>query len=220
MSRKTICTTLFSVLLAVAAIVSACGGEAVSQTVQLTVDTTGQEISSTTVESAVPLSEDGWLLGIALPSTVPQVTAKLGEPSSFDLPDLERDPSPWGQWFRWKVADNDFTYSVMTNDYSDQTPGYDADVHAAVLRRDADVVSPALFDGVRLGLTTRVEVEAGFGAAVQPSDLAERWQFDDTGTFTDCLVREEDGIFTFYLFDPNEVLVGIAQAINDLGTID
>lgn len=191
-----------------------------SSTTQPPVDTT--EIEAATTSTTVPpsLSADGWLLGVELPTKVSDVIAELGEPDTFELPDLEQDLSPWGQWFRWTVSDDDFTYSVLGDDYSDQVPDYDANVEVAVLRRDADVVSPALIDGVMLGLTTRAEIEASFGSAVQVSGLAERRQFDSTGIYASSLVREQDGLFTFYLFDDTGLLVGIAQATYDLGNVD
>ncbi len=165
------------------------------------------------------LSRDGWLMGVALPTDVSTVVTALGDPTQVDLPDLEKDPSPWGQWFRWSIS-NAYTYSVLNGDYSDQTPDFEADVSASVLRYDGEGGSPVVIDGFSLGTTTRGDVERVLGGQLESSDLASRWQFDDTGAFKTSLVRESDDRYTFYLFDADGVLVGLAQATFDMGNVD
>lgn len=180
--------------------------------------TTGQPTPATTTEP-VALGEDGWLLGMVLPSSVPAVMERLGDPDNIILPDLMKDPSPWPQQFQWVVRD-DYTFSVLAEAYSDTTPDYEANIYCIVLRRDADVASPEVIDGMSLGITNRTEVEMSFGDQVTYSCIAERWEFDDTGTYVSSLSREQDGTYTFYMFDEDDVLVGLAQATYDLGGVD
>jgi hypothetical protein len=226
MSRNSLYVAVFSTLLV--GILCLAGGcttqQAASTTTQQAVSTSEQEATTTALPTTtlppLALSADGWLMGVALPTTVSQVVDKLGEPSAVQLPDLEKDPSPWGQWFRWEVAGGDNTFSVLNEAYSDKTPDYKADVKVSVLRRDGDVVSPVVIDGVSLGKTTRSDVETIFGDKVKSSNLATRWQFDETGVYASCLVRKQGGIYTFYLFDQDDVLAGLAQATYDLGNVD
>lgn len=221
MFRKSVYAVVL-VVLVVGLLVFAGGCESLdktaSSTTQSTVGTTEQSTPATTTDP-VALGEDGWLLGIVLPSSVPTVMEKLGDPDNIILPDLMKDPSPWPQQFQW-IVHNDYTFSVLANAYSDTTPDYQAEVYCIVLRRDADVASPEVIDGMSLGITNRTEVEMSFGDQVSYSCIAERWEFDDTGTYVSSLAREQDGIFTFYLFDGEDVLVGIAQATYDLGGVD
>jgi hypothetical protein len=163
--------------------------------------------------------EDGWLLGIALPIVVSDVVDQLGEPTAVDLPDPE-DPSPWGQWFRWDVADGAYTYSALSDSYSSDAPDYAANFNVSVLRLDGTAASPALIDGVSLGRTTREDLEALLGDQLASSNLANRGEFDDTGAYASCLSRKQDDVFVFYLFDDDDVLAGLAQATFDIGNVD
>lgn len=230
MCRRSFCVATLGVLLVGSVVLAAaCSdqseisslttGAAVTTTEQPVTTTTEPETTTTTT-AAVALVEDGWLLGVALPSSVPEVVEKLGEPDEVGLPDLAKDPSPWPQQFRWKIAGGNYTFTILAEAYSDTTPDYEAKVYCTVLRRDADVASQEVLDGMSLGITNRAEVQMSFGDQVRSNDLATRWQFDDTGTYVSSLSRVQDGIFTFYLFDQEDVLVGLVQATYDLGGVD
>jgi hypothetical protein len=220
MVRKSILViVLFALLVAAVGIVAGCNESepAVSTTQQAV--TTLPEASATTAEPIV-LTEGGWLMGISIPTSVPTVIERLGDPDSMLLPNLEEDPSPWPQQFRWEVGGGDYTFSVLADSYSDTEPDYAAEVYTSVLRLDGDVVSPELLDGVSLGGTTVSELQALLGDAVAVSEYFPVPQFDETGTYVSSMVSEQDGIFTFYLFNEEDVLAGIAQSTYDLGGVD
>jgi hypothetical protein len=229
MSRRSFPMAACCVLLAAAlGLAGGCAGpddtdtaasQADIQAAQQAAGTDEQRVPSDESTPAAPLYKDGWLLGIALPIVVSDVVDQLGEPTAVDLTNIEKDPSPWGQWFRWDVADGAYTYSALNDNYSD-APDYAANFNVTVLRLDGTDSSPALIDSVSLGRTTREDLEALLGDQLASSDLATRWQFDDTGAYASCLSRKQDDVFVFYLFDDDDVLAGLAQATFDVGNVD
>jgi hypothetical protein len=178
-----------------------------STTVQA-ITTTLPPVTTTTLPPP-DLSEDGWLMGVALGDTISSVIERLGEPTSVELPDLSEDPSTDGQSFSWTVGGGDYGFGVTSDGYDDQVVEYDAGVCESYLWVKGSAVSGDVIDGMALGKTTRSEVEDLFGSKVQPSDLGDN-----------CLVRHHSGRYIFYFFDHNDVLSQLAQTSYDPTMVD
>lgn len=165
------------------------------------------------------LLQDGWLLGIAVPTDLASVISELGEPDSTELPEAG-DPSPWGQSFRWALAEGAYTYRVTTDDYSSDQADLGATVVVSELNISPGAERVETLFGFELGYTTAEEVEAELGDGLEPSELATRAEFDPDDRYQSSLVYEEHGLYTFFMFDAQSTLTGIVQATFDTGNVD
>ncbi len=144
------------------------------------------------------------ILGFGLPTDIASIVATLGPPSSIELPDLEEDPSPWGQWFRWGLPDS-LTFTALADDYSDTRPNYAAGVRLVELMADQSTSATSTVYGFRLNETRRDEVMSRFGDRLQRS----------TGGagYDDALKFSHGDTFTYFIFDRVGRLVGVSQSV-------
>lgn len=162
---------------------------------------------------------DGWLMGIALPTVVSRVVDRMGDPGAVELPDLEQDPSPWGQFFSWDGGGG-LTFRVLGDGYSDRQPDYGATVRVSEIRAGQITQPVEVTHEAIIGQSTRADIERSLGTALEPSDLANRWQFDPGDVYRSSLVYRENDLFTFFMFDEAGVLVGVVQATFDIANSD
>jgi hypothetical protein len=173
-----------------------------TSTTQQAVTTTLPPVTTTTLPPPV-LSEDGWLMGVALGDTISRVIERLGEPHSVGLPEPSEE-CPDRQLFSWLVGGGDYGFSVTSDSYDYDHADYRAEVCLMYLWVKGDAVSGDMIDSMALGKTTRAEVEELFGSKVQPSGLGG-----------DCLMRHHSGRYIFYFFDDNGVLREFGQTAYD-----
>ncbi len=198
-------TSIPAIAVALAATLFTATGCAPSvRTVQPSRTTEATSVAQTTLG-------DEPVLGIGVPSDIPSIVATLGAPSSVVLPDLEADPSPWGQWFRWSLPGS-LTFRALADDYSDKQPNYRADVLMVELMAGESTPPTSTVYGFALNQTPRDEVIARFGDRLRRS----------TGGagYNDALkLSTADGV-TYFIFGSTGRLLGVMQSTVDPDAAD
>jgi hypothetical protein len=152
------------------------------------------------------------ILGVSLPTDMRTLIAVLGPPDEVELPlPLASEPSPRGQWFRWNPGAKYNTVIALGGDYSPTKPNFRAGVGLLAMRANKRGVVTETIHGFELNRTTRGEVEQSL-VGLAPSTLAERDLLCEGKYFRSALQFMKHDIYTYFLFDADERLVGVAQA--------
>jgi hypothetical protein len=151
------------------------------------------------------------ILGVGLPTDMRALIAVLGSPDEVELPlPLASEPSPVGQWFRWNPGAQYNTVIALGGDYSPTKPNLHAGVGLLAVRANKRGVVTDTIHGFELNRTTRQEVERSLGG-LAPSMAIGAW-LGEGDYFRSALQFLKNDLYTYFLFDAHDRLVGVAQA--------
>jgi hypothetical protein len=147
------------------------------------------------------------LLGIALPTSGTRLIARLGEPTSIDLPSKESlDLTPDGQWFRWRLASRGLVLSALNEEYS-RSVRPESPVSYIQVVWDGRGQAAKLAFGFRLNRTRKIDVRRSVGNALQQC----------TGRFgREGALKTRDGKSWWFFFFTGDRLTGMGQGLFDL----
>jgi hypothetical protein len=174
--------------------------------------------NAVTASNENPQNSTARVLGINLPTTVSYLTTKLGKYDTVSFPAQDKHSS-WGQQFEWKRNDGTSFYA-LGDDYS----SINANEHAAVkyieLQSSPDKSASDSFNGFLLNKSTRNDIEK----SVTDVKFNES-EFTGTrgGREKTAIYYQENGIFTYFFFDTDGILVGIGRStfyINQAGQVN
>lgn len=157
------------------------------------------------------------ILEIRIPTAISILENQFGQPNSIELPD-ENDPSPWGQWFEWSRPDGS-TLRALADDYDPASANHHADVRLIEIRAPERNRTTRTIHGFALNHTKRTDVEKSLGS-LQQSSLHERSELDVNDVYRDSVKIENDGLYTYFLFESDGHLIGVVQASLDMDYAD
>lgn len=150
------------------------------------------------------------ILGVSLPTDMRTLITVLGKPDEVELPPAS-EPSPAGQWFRWNPGVKYNTVIALGGDYSPTTPNYRAGVGLLGVRANKRGVVTETIHGFELNRTTRAQVEESL-VGLWPSTFAKGDWLGEGTYFRTALQFLKNDVYTYFLFDARDRLVGVAQA--------
>lgn len=176
-------------------------------------DTTSSEAPNVAVGGASS-PEPAPILGYELPTDVAALEADLGQPDSIERPDAD-DPSPWGQWLEWTLEDGS-TFRALCDDYSPDSTDSAASVRVIELRAALEPVAGRLAEtptvlGLDLNGSDIEEVRDALPGG-EPSLWHDRGELDPGDVYRDTIRYEYGGLYTYFFFGEDGLLVGVAQA--------
>ncbi len=145
------------------------------------------------------------ILSIDLPTTINKIESIYGKPINIELPDPE-DPSPWGQWFRWKIKKKGLFLNALAGDYS-QKPNHKAKVSVLTIQSMNPNEPVKTVHGYILNKTNKSTIQAGHTDTIQESLR-----------FT--VKYYENNIWTYYGCNKNGIINEIIQSTFDMDMAD
>lgn len=150
------------------------------------------------------------ILGVSLPTDTRTVIVVLGEPDESELLPVS-EPSPAGQYFCRNPGPKYNTVVAFGGDYSPATPNYRAGVGLFGVRANKRGAVAETIHGFKLNRTTREEVERSF-VGLWPNAFAEGEWPGEGDYFRSALAFFKNDLYTYFLLDAHDRLVGVAQA--------
>jgi len=162
-------------------------------------------LTATTIIAAPDNIEHTRILSMDLPTTISNIESTYGQPVNVELPHPQ-DPSPSGQWFKWKIKKKGVFLTALADDYS-QIPNHNASVRVLKIKPINPDKPVKTIYGYTLNKTKKSTIQADHKATIQESIH-----------FT--VKYYEDNIWTYYTCDKNGIVNEIIQSTFNIDEAD